>query len=96
MAKNPFGKTMPKEKPYAIYKSYFMPGWAWYVCKTYQSPDNEKKNPYARWFCWVTSPMIYGEFEAGDTYIREIIFDAHAYLFEATDEWKKYYYPPKD
>jgi len=89
--KNPFGKSVPKESPYAIYKSDLLPGWTWRITKTYQTPENEKKNEYARWMTWVSSPMTYGGFDAGDTYIKSILVEAQAYIVEATDEWRKYY-----
>jgi hypothetical protein len=46
--------------------------WTWYVLRKYQTPENEKKNPYAIWFCAVKSPLTHGAFEYGDTYCQEI------------------------
>ena len=49
-----------------------MEGWTWKVLKKWQTPDKEVDNPYARWFCFVTSPMCEdGEF--GDTYLGDIV-----------------------
>ena len=45
---NPFGKTRKDNEPYAIYSN--SQGWVWKVLKTYKKPENEKKDPYARWF----------------------------------------------
>jgi len=89
--KNPFGKSVPKEKPYAIYKSHLLPGWEWRITKTYKSPNSEKEDMYARWMTWVSSPMTYGGYDAGDTYIKDILDTAQAYLVECTDEWRKHY-----
>jgi len=69
MEKNLCGKTVKKENPYEIWSSYDG-SWKWYVLKKYQSPSKEKINPYARWFCYVTSPLCDGEY--GDVYVSEI------------------------
>jgi hypothetical protein len=45
--------------------------WTWEVYKKYQSPEGETKNPYARWFCKVKTPIV-PEGELGDVYISEI------------------------
>jgi hypothetical protein len=72
-AKNPFGKTVPKEKAYAVYgNDPRLPGWTWYVLKTYQSPEKAATNPYARAFCLVTSPMTGPSGDMGDTYLNDI------------------------
>ena len=85
---NPFGKTRKENEPYAIYSNY--QGWVWKVLKTYKKPENEKKDPYARWFVSATSPLMQGNtFEYGDTYVKDILTDG--VLREATDDWKKAY-----
>jgi C1A family cysteine protease len=68
--KNLCGKTRTKENPYEVWKSPDG-SWTWAVLKKWQTPEKEASNPYARWFCFVTSPMCpQGEF--GDTYVRDI------------------------
>lgn len=72
--KNTKAKTRDIASPYETYASN---GWEWRVLKHYQNPANEAKNPYARVFCAVRSPMTwspmtYGKWEYGDTYCREI------------------------
>ena len=69
MAKNLHGKTRPVESPYLI---IVQGDWEWRVLKRYQSQDAERANPYARWFVAVKSPLTYGSWEMGDTYVREI------------------------
>jgi len=69
MSKNLHGKSRTVENPYHIIVA---DGWEWRVLKRYQSPDAERANPYARWFVAVKSPLTYGSWEYGDTYIREI------------------------
>lgn len=69
MSKNLHGKTRDLENPYHIIVAG---GWEWRILKRYQSPDAERANPYARWFVAVKSPLTYGSWEYGDTYIREI------------------------
>jgi hypothetical protein len=62
-------KTRTLDNPYAI----FVAGsWEWRVLKRYQTSENEKKNLNAVWFCAVRSPMTYGSWDYGDTYIRDI------------------------
>lgn len=68
MTKNIHGKKRPVEDPYY---SFVDGEWEWRVLKRYQSPEKEKQNPYARWFCAVKSPHTTG-WEYGDTYITEI------------------------
>lgn len=58
-------------EPYEIYKNDY--GWEWRVLKKYQSPDKETGNPFARWMVAVKSPMTFGSYDMGDTYIQDII-----------------------
>lgn len=69
MSKNLCGKTRKIDNPYEVWKAGT---WEWRVLKKYQNEENEAKNPYARWFCGVSSPFTYGEFELGDVYVKEI------------------------
>jgi len=68
-AKNPYGKTVKVNEPHAVFREN---GWEWRVLKTYQTPEKEKENPYARWFCAVKSPMTQGGYDMGDTYIKDV------------------------
>ena len=77
--KNECGKSRTKENPYEIWVSG---EWQWRVLKKYQSPENEKKNPYARWFCAVKSPFTYDGFDLGDTYVKDIV----RYAIKLSDE----------
>jgi hypothetical protein len=88
--KNPFGKTTSQSEPYAIYKNE-MAGWEWRVLKTYQRPDKERSNPYARWFLATKSPYTYGSYELGDGYSKEILDDPQTYLVSANREWRDHY-----
>ena len=71
--KNECGKTRPKDNPYEIWRNGS--GWEWRILKRYQSPDKEKANPFARVFCFVTSPFCESG-EYGDTYIKDITGNA--------------------
>ena len=83
--KNLFGKTVDKNKPYAVYSNG---DFLWKVLKTYKVADNEQKDPYARWFCFVTSSHCpYGEF--GDTYALDV--KQYGRLMECTPEWQEAY-----
>jgi len=71
--KNACGKTRPIENPYEVWIGIGrFDGWTWKVLKKYQSPENEASNPYARWFCAVSSPFTFGGYDYGDTYIKDI------------------------
>ena len=50
-----------------------------------KTPEKEKGNQYARWFCAVKSPYTYGRFELGDVYVDDI----KQYAFRKKDEDKK-------
>lgn len=66
--RNACGKRRDKGNPYEVWTAG---DWKWRVLKKYQSPAREAANPYARWHCYVTSPMCEsGEF--GDVYVSEI------------------------
>ena len=71
LEKNKCGKTRPVENPYEVWQSY-CGSWTWKVLKKYQKPSKEEENPYARWFCAVSSPYTYGSYDLGDVYVTEI------------------------
>jgi hypothetical protein len=71
--KNECGKTVKPENAYEVWQAN---GWEWRVLKKYQAPEKEAANPYARWFCLVTSPLC-PDGEMGDVYVREIKGTAH-------------------
>ena len=82
MSKNLQGKTVKRENAYEVWEtsdSFNFAGvigkWTWYVLKKWQSPENEKNNEYARWFCDVVTPFV-PTGEMGDVYVREIISNA--------------------
>jgi hypothetical protein len=83
---NPFAKSRPVDKPYAIYRAG---DYTMHVCKTYKAPINEVKDPYARWFVWAKSPATYGSFEGGDTYRREVV--GFFVLVAAEPKWQEAY-----
>ena len=88
--KNPFGKGKTIDTPYATYKGDGPFGRTTVkVLKTYQHPDKEKINPYARWFVAVSSDWTYGSFDYGDSYIHEAIMGLE--LVESTPEWVLWY-----
>jgi hypothetical protein len=97
---NPFGKgrkftNNTVEDPYAIYRNSH--GWEWRVMKTYQHPYNERDNPYARWFCAVSSPMTHGSYDLGDVYVSDILGDGQGKLSGFCPEWINHYnHHPKD
>lgn len=72
--KNLCAKTVTRENAYEVWQS-LDGAWTWYVLKKWQSPDKEKDNEYARWFCEVVSPMTPNG-EIGDVYVKDIINNA--------------------
>ena len=70
--KNLQGKTVTRENAYEVWQT-LDGSWTWYVLKKYQSPEKEAENPYARWFCDVTSPFVGERGELGDVYVRDIV-----------------------
>ena len=88
MATNPFGKSRDAVKPYAVYRGFN--GFEWRVLKTYKKPENEREDPYARWFVSATSHfMPEGEYEYGDNYCADIL--QYGTLVYAEPEWQKHY-----
>lgn len=80
--KNPYRKTVKLDKAYEVWgNSPVLPGWNWHVLKKYQNPENEIKNPLARWFCCVKTPIV-PEGEYGDVYVKDIKIDAMARLIQ--------------
>lgn len=63
--KNLCNKERTKDNPYEIWEAS---GWKWAILKKWQTDDDK---PYARWFCFVTSPFCPGG-EYGDVYVSEI------------------------
>jgi hypothetical protein len=57
-------------------------GWEWRVLKKYQTPEKEKGNVYARWFCAVKSPLTQGTYDMGDTYVRDVKDNAFKVEFD--------------
>jgi len=88
--RTPFGKTRKVESPYAIYTNSGA-GFEWRVLKTYQHPEKEADNLYARWFVAAKSPYTYDRWEYGDTYATEIL--EYGKLKMADAEWKELYEP---
>jgi len=85
---NPFAKSRPTMKPYAIYQG---PGITWHIVKTYKQPSSEVKDPYARWLVAAKSEATFGSFEGGDTYKRDVT--SYGRLVAADPEWIQAYRP---
>ncbi len=75
MIKNECGKMVKVNEPYEVWKNN--QGWEWRVLKKYQTPEKEISNPYARWMCAVKSPMTFGSYDMGDTYVKDVTSHAH-------------------
>ena len=74
--KNPCIKTRSKNDPYEVWSNG---SWTWAVLKKWQIDDTK---PYARWFCFVTSPFCESG-ELGDVYVAEIKAQASKVSFAA-------------
>lgn len=75
MSKNPCTKRVEPEQAYEVWQSYDE-SWTYYVLKKYQSPEQEAKNPYARWHCMVQSPAT-PKGEYGDVYVSSVKSGTH-------------------
>ena len=83
--KNPHGKRVPPENAYEVWQSSDGT-WTYFVLKKYQTPEKEVQNPYARWYCAVSSPMTQGRFDYGDTYVRTVKDGTHRVLNPLRDK----------
>jgi hypothetical protein len=77
---NPFAKSRPADKPYAIYRAGDI---TWHVLKTYKQVKNE--DTYARWMVAASSAATFGSFDMGDTYALEI--KRYGQLVAAEPQW---------
>lgn len=86
-AKNPCAKTMKPETAYEVWQSYDGT-FTYFVLKKYQSPEQEAKNPYARWYCAVSSSHLHPPLanvdgkpklplEYGDAYVSTVTRGTH-------------------
>jgi hypothetical protein len=75
-SKNWFAKSKKMPESYAVVESG---GWSWHILKLYKSLENSRKDPYARAFCLVKSPIV-PDGEYGDVYLKEIPFAYSALL----------------
>lgn len=69
--KNLKAKTVKPEQAYEVYVGG-RGTWTWQVLKHYASSEAEAKDPYARVFCNVISPIVGPQGELGDVYLSEI------------------------
>lgn len=76
--KNLMAKMKRMPESYAVVESG---GWSWHILKLYKSVESSRKDPYARAFCLVKSPIV-PDGEYGDVYLKEIPF-AYAALLDA-------------
>lgn len=72
--KNPAGKQRRLTSGDAPYMVWTDGGFTYFVTKTYQAPDPEAANPYARWMVGCISPMERGDgWRYGrDAYVADI------------------------
>ena len=70
-AKNPCAKRVPPETAYEVWQSYDGT-FTYFVLKKYQSPEQEVKNLYARWYCMVLSPATTARGDSGDVYVATV------------------------
>lgn len=72
----------PGETAYAVFQT--LDGiWTWHVLKSWQLDPTK---PYARWLCWVVTPMTGRAGDLGDTYVYDILVKAEALLIEVDGE----------
>ena len=83
---NPFGKSVSRDNPYAVYQAGPI---TYSVLKTYKHPDNEQKDAAARWFVLGVSPMTGTMGDMGDMYAHDI--KSTGVLVQATGAWREHY-----
>lgn len=69
--KNPCGKTVTPEIAYEVWANGDET-WKWFVLKKYKTEENTVKDPFARYYCAVQSPMTNGHYDYGDVYATEV------------------------
>ena len=69
-SKNPCAKRVTPEYAYEVWQSY-NGTFTYFVLRKYQSPEQEAKNPYARWYCMVQSPIT-PKGDYGDAYVSTV------------------------
>ena len=78
-SKNKCAKTRKIDDPYEIWKCRMDFGYGdileieYRILKKYQSPKGEAENPFARWFTAARSEATHGNWEYGDTHVRDIL-----------------------
>lgn len=75
---NPCSKTRELDNPYEVWKCKMQLGLdvltiEYRVLKKYKNPENEAKDPSARWFTAAKSDATFGNWEYGDMYAKDII-----------------------
>ena len=77
--KNECGKTRKLEDPYEVWECRMDMGFGdiinieYRILKKYKNPENEAKDPSARWFTAAKSDATFGNWEYGDMYAKDII-----------------------
>ena len=80
-------KTTDIEAPHAVYINE-RAGFEWRVLKVYSTSKKGLADRYARWFVAARSPMTFGTWEYGDSYISEIV--RYGKLRDATPEFREH------
>ena len=76
-SKNECGKTRDINNPYEVWECRMQLGLdvlniEYRVLKKYKNPENEAKDPYARWHTAAKSEATFGNWEYGDMYAKDI------------------------
>ena len=79
---NPCSKTRKLDNPYEVWKCKLQLGFdvleiEYRILKKYKNPENEAKDPSARWFTAAKSDATFGNWEYGDMYAKDIISMGH-------------------
>ncbi len=75
MTNNLCAKTVTPEHAYEVWQTYDG-AFTYFVLKKYQSPEEEKNNPFARWYVRAQSPFTGTQGEYGDAYVRSVVSGA--------------------
>ena len=96
MSKNLMGKSRNnKDKPYAIFEGMNPFGNTTVkLLKSYQKPEKELLNLYAKWMVGVKTDHTFGSYDLGDSYIQDVVRGLS--LTYASDKFKENYWDTLD
>ena len=96
MSKNLMGKSIShNDTPYAIFEGISPFGNTTVkLLKSYQKPEKELLNLYAKWMVGVKTDHTFGSYDLGDSYVQDVVRGLA--LTYASDTFKENYFDTID